>query len=79
MGIDQAHEQNNRKVKVEGRAVGIFDKENAMLDWSVAGPVIADMIADYYENDETDENEENKEKEIREEQKRTMKTLLNRI
>ena len=53
IGIDQAHEQNNKKVKVDGGAVGIFDNESALLDWSVAGPVIADILGYYFdENDE---------------------------
>ena len=51
MGIDQSHEQNNKKVKVDGGAIGIFDNENAMLDWSVASPVIADLVTEFFDNE----------------------------
>ena len=39
MGIDQAHKQNNKIVKVDGGAIGILDDEAALLKWAVAGPV----------------------------------------
>ena len=32
MGIDQAHEQNNRVVKVDGGAIDIMDNESALLE-----------------------------------------------
>ena len=46
MGIDQAHEQNNKIVKVDGGAIGILDDEAALLKWAVAGPIISKMIED---------------------------------
>ena len=54
IGIDQAHEQNNKKVKIDGGAVGIFENEDAMLDWAVSGPIIAEILDSYNEsyNDE---------------------------
>ena len=32
MGIDQAHEQNNKCVKIDGGAIGILDNERALLE-----------------------------------------------
>ena len=32
IGIDQAHEQNNKSVKRDGRAIGILDNEQALLE-----------------------------------------------
>ena len=43
MGIDQAHEQNNKIVKIHGGAIGILDNTNALTRWSVSAPVIADI------------------------------------
>ena len=38
MGIDQAHEQKNRSVKVDGGAIGIMDNESSLLEWELSGP-----------------------------------------
>ena len=46
MGIDQAHKQNNKIVKVDGGAIEILDDEAALLKWAVAGPIISKMIED---------------------------------
>ena len=46
MGIDQAHEQNNKLVKIKGGAIGILDNENALLRWAVAGPILIDLCSD---------------------------------
>ncbi len=43
MGVDQAHEQNNKMVKIHGGAIGILDNENALLRWAVSGPVVAEV------------------------------------
>ena len=43
----KAHEQNNKIVKTDGRAIGIFDNEQALLDWTISGPYIADMLSDF--------------------------------
>ena len=32
IGIDQAHEQNNKIVKTDGGAIGIVENEQALLD-----------------------------------------------
>ena len=47
-GIDQAHEQNNKVVKVNGGAIEILDHEAALLKWAVAGPIISKMIEDVH-------------------------------
>ena len=52
MGMDQAHEQNNKRVKVDGGAIGILDNEDALLQWAVAGPQIAEILESYYEENE---------------------------
>ena len=44
IGIDQAHEQNNKIVKGDGGAIGIMDNKSKLLRWAVAGPIIADML-----------------------------------
>jgi len=46
IGIDQAHEQNNKLVKIEGGAIGIFDNQKALLRWAVAGPIVAQICKD---------------------------------
>ena len=35
MGIDQAHEQNHKLVKINGGAIGILDNEAAFLKWEL--------------------------------------------
>ena len=44
IGIDQAHEQNNKIVKTDGGAIGILDDENALLEWAISGPYISEML-----------------------------------
>ena len=44
MAIDQAHEQENEKVKGEGGAVGITEDPAALLRWMVAGPEVARVV-----------------------------------
>ena len=44
MGVDQAHEQNNKVVIVDGGAIGILENETALLKWAVAGPIISDLL-----------------------------------
>ena len=45
IGIDQAHEQNNKVFKVDGGPISILDDERALLEWAISGPVISEMIA----------------------------------
>ena len=44
IGIDQAHEQNNKIVKVDGGAIGILDNDAALLKWAIAGPIISEIL-----------------------------------
>ena len=43
IGVDQAHEQNNKLIKIKRGAIGILDNENAMLRWAVVGPILIDL------------------------------------
>ena len=54
IGIDQAHEQNNKIVKIRGGAVGLLDNPKALLRWSVSNPIIAEMCG----NDRIASNED---------------------
>ena len=52
MRIDQAHEQNNKLVKIDGGAVEIMlNDSTALMKWMVAGPEIADMVQAFRNND----------------------------
>ena len=44
MGIDQAHEQNNKILKDDGGIIGILDNPTALLKWAICGPVICEML-----------------------------------
>ena len=44
MGIDQAHEQNNKILKTDGGVIGIFDNPTALLKWAIWGPVISEIL-----------------------------------
>lgn len=48
---DQAHEQNNKIVKIDGGAIGILQDPAALLKWMVAGPEITRMLQSF-ENEE---------------------------
>ena len=43
IGIYQAHEQNNKLVRIRGCAVGMLDTPKALLRWSVSNPIINGM------------------------------------
>src|SRR6218665_1676936 len=47
MSDDQFHEQNNKIIKSDGGAIGIFDNESALIKWMVAGPDIARIITEF--------------------------------
>ena len=44
---DQLHEQNNKVIKGDGGAVGMFGNETALLKWMVGGPEIARMVHEF--------------------------------
>ena len=44
MGIDQAHEQNNKILKNDGGVIGILDNQSALLKWAIAGQIISHIL-----------------------------------
>ena len=44
MGIDQAHEQNGKILKIDGGVIGILDNPTALLKWAIIGPVISEIL-----------------------------------
>ena len=52
MGIDQAHEQNNKILKDDGGIIGILNNPTALLKWAICGTVICQMLK---EGEETDD------------------------
>ena len=55
MPEDQAHEQNNKIVKIDGGAIGILDNATALIKWMIAGPEIARLL-ELFENSTDNEN-----------------------
>ena len=51
MSIDQAHEQNNKLVKIDGGAIGILEEDTALLDWAISGPQISQMLQIFSNSD----------------------------
>ena len=45
--IDQAHEQSNACVKVDGRTVGLTENPSALRRWMIAGPEVARIIGEF--------------------------------
>ena len=43
IGIDLAHEQNNKLVKIHGGTIGILENPNALLRLAVSGPVVTEL------------------------------------
>ena len=41
---DQAHEQNNKRIKGDGDAVGIPNSEEALFKWAIWVPVLAKTL-----------------------------------
>ena len=53
--IDQAHEQNNKRVKGQGGIIGLTSNESALNRWIVSRPEIAEMIKQFRDSVDTDE------------------------
>ena len=54
---DHAHKQNNKIIKRDGGAVGLFDNEDALMEWATCGPIKAAMLRDLFDDDlDEDEN-----------------------
>ena len=47
MAEDQVHDQNNKDVKTDGRAVGILDNESSLMKWMIGGPEIARLVKNF--------------------------------
>ena len=47
IGINQAYEQNNKIVKVDGGSIELLENENALLKWAVAYPINGDMLEQF--------------------------------
>ena len=47
MPLDQAHEQNNRKVKESGGAIGLTEHPAALKRWMVSGPEQARLLLEF--------------------------------
>ena len=47
IATDQAHEQNNAKVKGDGGAVGLTENPAASHPWMVSGPEMAHVIGEF--------------------------------
>ena len=56
---DQAHEQNNKIVKIDGGAIGILQDPAALLKWMVAGPEITRMLQSFENEEPQYEDEDN--------------------
>ena len=55
IGLDQAHEQVNARVKGDGGAIGLTESPGALRRWMVAGPQLSEIVAEYeLEMDPTD-------------------------
>ena len=64
--IDQAHEQNNARVKGSGGAVGLTESPVAFRRWMVAGPETARVLQEFESQlkGETNVDEKNKHHEV---------------
>ena len=45
--LGQAHEQNNKLIKGDGRIIGIPENPGVLLRWMVAGPELARMVKEF--------------------------------
>ena len=47
MAIDQAHQQENERMKGDGGAVGLTEDPAALLRWMVAGPEVTRAVTQF--------------------------------
>ena len=45
--IDYKHEQNNKKVKGDGGAIGLTENSSELLRWMVCGPEVARVVGEF--------------------------------
>ncbi len=53
---DQAHEQNNKLVKIDGGAIGILDNHISMMKWMVAGPEISRLLHSFDDKEDDEDS-----------------------
>ena len=44
MGVDQAHDQNNKILRNDGGVIGILDNHSTLLKWAIAGPTESHIL-----------------------------------
>lgn len=54
MAIDQAHEQNNAKVKEQGGAIGLTQDPSGLLRWTLGGPEVVRLLSEFKSEEEGD-------------------------
>ena len=69
--------KNNKPVKTDGGAIGILDNDEALLEWAVSGPYIANMVCSTENTLSTNDHEENDsfEKDFREKRSSLIETF----
>ena len=69
--------KNNKPVKTDGGAIGILDNDEALLEWAVSGPYIANMVCSTENTLSTNDDEENDsfEKDFREKRSSLIETF----
>jgi hypothetical protein len=55
LAIDQAHEQHNAEIKGSGGAIGLLQDPAALHRWSVAGPEVSRLIAEFLDDADSGE------------------------
>lgn len=56
--IDQAHEQENAKVKGKGGVIGLTENPVALRRWMICGPELARCISEFESGNEVDVDDE---------------------
>ena len=51
MAIDQAYEQNNKLVKIDGDTIGILENDTSLLNWAISGVQISQMLQIFSNSD----------------------------
>lgn len=58
--LQTKHEQNNAHVKGDGGAAGLFEDEDALRRWTVAGPEVSRLIVEFETRSDADPKSEGK-------------------
>ncbi len=54
---DQAHEQNNKLIKIDVGAVGILDNHASLMKWMVGGPEVSRAVSSFSNEKNGDEED----------------------